>query len=73
MVNLSIAALGLAVLLPLSAAAPAVSPSAPAVIPRDEGFSFEQWVEDILADPEGDHLSPEEAVKAAEKGTRSRE
>lgn len=31
-------------------------------------FSFVQWVEDIIANPDGDHLSPEEAVarKAAE-------
>lgn len=28
--------------------------------------SFEQWIEDIIADPEGDHLAPEEAVAAHE-------
>lgn len=27
-------------------------------------FTFAQWVEDIIADPNGDHLSPEEAVAA---------
>lgn len=27
-------------------------------------FTFVQWVEDIIADPHGDHLSPEEAVAA---------
>ncbi|CRK24994.1 hypothetical protein BN1708_014097, partial [Verticillium longisporum] len=27
-------------------------------------FSFEQWVEDIIANPDGKHLSPEEAVDA---------
>lgn len=27
-------------------------------------FTFVQWVEDIIADPDGNHLSPEEAVAA---------
>lgn len=27
-------------------------------------FTFAQWIEDIIADPHGDHLSPEEAVAA---------
>ncbi|KAG7120502.1 hypothetical protein HYQ44_004998 [Verticillium longisporum] len=27
-------------------------------------FSFEQWVEDIIASPDGKHLSPEEAIDA---------
>lgn len=27
-------------------------------------FTFVQWIEDIIADPAGDHLSPEEAVAA---------
>jgi hypothetical protein len=30
------------------------------------GFSFETWVHGIIADPEGDHLSPAEAVAAAQ-------
>lgn len=44
----------------LVAAVPAASSTTP--------FSFAQWVEDIIANPDGDHLSPEEAVarKAAE-------
>lgn len=27
-------------------------------------FTFVQWVEDIIVNPEGDHLTPEEAVEA---------
>lgn len=27
-------------------------------------FTFTQWIEDIIADPTGSHLSPEEAVAA---------
>lgn len=44
----------------LVAAVPTTSSTTP--------FSFVQWVEDIIANPDGDHLSPEEAVakKAAE-------
>ncbi|KAM5344514.1 hypothetical protein ACJ41O_013050 [Fusarium nematophilum] len=29
-----------------------------------EQFSYEKWVDGIIADPNGNHLSPEEAVKA---------
>lgn len=29
-------------------------------------FSFENWVEDIISNPNGDYMSPEEAVKAWE-------
>lgn len=71
MVNFMIATLGLAALVPLSVAAPAGSQTAPEAIPRDDAFSFQQWIDDIVADPEGDHLSPEEAVKVAQKETRS--
>ncbi|KAG8170183.1 hypothetical protein KVR01_000928 [Diaporthe batatas] len=44
----------------LVAAVPTTSSTTP--------FSFVQWVEDIIANPDGDHPSPEEAVamKAAE-------
>jgi hypothetical protein len=27
-------------------------------------FTFAQWIEDIIANPDGNHLSPEEAVAA---------
>ncbi|KAG9250223.1 uncharacterized protein F5Z01DRAFT_678021 [Emericellopsis atlantica] len=32
---------------------------------RSESFSFEKWTEEIIADPSGDHLSPEDAFKLA--------
>lgn len=38
----------------------AAAPSAP----TSTEFTFAQWIEDIIADPTGDHLSPEEAVAA---------
>jgi hypothetical protein len=38
----------------------AAAPSAP----TSNEFTFAQWIEDIIADPTGDHLSPEEAVAA---------
>ena len=41
-----------------SAATAAAAPAAAA------DFSFAQWIEDIIADPSGAHLSPAEAVEA---------
>jgi hypothetical protein len=68
MVRLS-SALGLATLVSCTVAAPA---GATGFQPRKwkwklatPGFSFEAWVNGIIADPEGDHLSPAEAVAAA--------
>ena len=40
---------------------------ATAALPAGEltaAFSFEKWVEDIIANPTGKHLSPDEAVAA---------
>ncbi|TDZ29455.1 hypothetical protein C8034_v000383 [Colletotrichum sidae] len=53
---------GLLALVPLIAAAPAASEAnidvrEAEVVP----FSFEKWAEDIIANPNGKHLSPEEA------------
>lgn len=36
---------------------------------RSEKFSFEKWARDIIADPNGDHLSAREALDAANQGT----
>ena len=46
--------------------------AAPPTLPQHadgqvKGFSFEEWVNGIIADPEGDHLSPEEAIKATQE------
>ncbi|KAJ4342408.1 hypothetical protein N0V87_001026 [Didymella glomerata] len=49
----------LPVLLALSTSV-AAAPSTP----TSTEFTFAQWIEDIIADPTGDHLSPEEAVAA---------
>ena len=38
----------------------AAAPSAP----TSTEFTFAQWIEDIIADPTGSHLSPAEAVAA---------
>jgi membrane-bound lytic murein transglycosylase B len=41
------------------------APSSPSAAPAAAAdFSFAQWVEDIIADPAGAHLSPLEAVEA---------
>ncbi len=46
------------------AGAVAIEPQAK---PRAAAFvSFEQWVEDIIANPDGEHLSPDEALAAHE-------
>lgn len=56
MVNFAPHALAALALAALVAAIPTTTSTAP--------FTFVQWVEDIIANPEGDHLSPEEAVAA---------
>ncbi|KAL3496758.1 hypothetical protein BJX62DRAFT_231961 [Aspergillus germanicus] len=72
MVRLS-SALGLAALVSCTVAAPAAATgfqhSEMEMEARDtgSGFSFEAWVNGIIADPEGDHLSPAEAVAAAQE------
>lgn len=41
------------------------APSSPSAAPAAAAdFSFAQWVEDIIANPAGAHLSPSEAVEA---------
>ena len=68
MVKISLV-MGLAALAPFSMAQPIDQDQNQGVA---SGFSFEAWVNDIIADPEGDHLSPEEAIAAAlEDGTVS--
>ncbi|KAI9899781.1 hypothetical protein N3K66_006242 [Trichothecium roseum] len=68
MVKISLV-MGLAALAPFSMAQPIDQDQNQGVA---SGFSFEAWVNDIIANPEGDHLSPEEAVAAAlEDGTVS--
>ncbi|KAF4453072.1 hypothetical protein FALBO_16068 [Fusarium albosuccineum] len=45
---------------------------APAADEAAQPFSVERWVDGILADPNGDHLSPEEAAEQyAKHGSRS--
>lgn len=54
----------LAALAALSTSALA-APSSPSAAPAAAAdFSFAQWVEDIIANPAGAHLSPSEAVEA---------
>jgi hypothetical protein len=50
---------GLAIFLPLTAAMPAEMDSVGARAPE---FSFEDWANQIAANPDGDVLSPEEAA-----------
>lgn len=38
--------------------------AAPSAAAAAADFSFAQWVEDIISDPSGAHLSPSEAVEA---------
>jgi hypothetical protein len=54
--ELLLASLALAPALALPAAAPTEVES--------EVFSFGKWIDDIIDNPDGDHLSPEEAVAA---------
>ncbi|KAL1852478.1 hypothetical protein Daus18300_012159 [Diaporthe australafricana] len=56
MVNFAAHALAALAFTALVAAVPTTTSTAP--------FTFVQWVEDIIANPDGDHLSPEEAVAA---------
>lgn len=47
----------------------------PAPASNDNGaqaFSWENWVEGIIADPNGDHLSPEDAVEASKAAESKR-
>ncbi|KAM0420398.1 hypothetical protein ACHAPT_011818 [Fusarium lateritium] len=50
--------------LTLSALAILASTSLVAAMPAAQPFSVESWANDIIANPNGDHLSPEEAAKA---------
>lgn len=67
MVNISLV-MGLAAFTSFSLAHP---------VEQDEGtvtssFSFEEWANGISADPEGNHLSPDEAISSAiQFGTES--
>jgi hypothetical protein len=55
MVNLSLPLLAVLALAVSVTAAPATSATS---------FTFAQWIEDIIANPDGDHLTPEQAVEA---------
>ena len=57
MVRSSLPALALLALSVSAAAVPAANPPA-------APFTMTQWIEGIIADPAGDHLTPEEAVAA---------
>lgn len=67
MVKFMIPLFGLAALT-LAAPAPSQSSNMEA---RNDAFSFQEWIDEIVASPEGEHMSPEDAFKAAQKGTRS--
>lgn len=69
MVKFMIPVFGLAA---LTLAAPAPSP-ATNMEARDDAFSFQAWIDEIVANPEAEHMSPEDAYKAAQKSTRSGE
>lgn len=58
MVHYFVPAFALLALSASVAAVPTASNTSPVV------FSFVQWIEDIIANPDGDHLTPEEAVAA---------
>ncbi|KAJ5006675.1 hypothetical protein K4K48_002842 [Colletotrichum sp. SAR 10_66] len=67
MVNFVLGAVAtLAAVAPLAAAAPAAT-QAPEI------FSFAKWVDGIIANPHGDNLTPEEAVKAYYKSVNASE
>lgn len=66
MVNL-IRTAGLLALIPLIAAAPTAAEATEQNVP----FSFEKWAEDIIANPNGQHPSPEEAIALAFNQTSS--
>lgn len=54
MVQIGLPALAFLATISMVAAAPA----------ETKAFTFSQWIEDIIANPDGDHLSPEQAVAA---------
>nr|XP_036582728.1 uncharacterized protein CTRU02_07281 [Colletotrichum truncatum]KAF6791519.1 hypothetical protein CTRU02_07281 [Colletotrichum truncatum] len=67
MVNF-IRAAGLLAIIPLIAAAPTATEANVAVRAAEQEavpFSFEKWAEDIMANPNGQHPSPEEALALA--------
>lgn len=67
MVNYMVPLFGLTA---ISLAAPAPSQSS-TLNTRDGAFSFQEWINEIAANPDGEHMSAEDAYKAAQKGTRS--
>ncbi|KAM5345694.1 hypothetical protein ACJ41O_011555 [Fusarium nematophilum] len=70
MVHLSSSTLAILASASVVAGMPSTSPAGSLSLASNhdaqQPFSFESWVESIIANPDGDHLSPEEAVKAAE-------
>ncbi|KXH48453.1 hypothetical protein CSIM01_04832 [Colletotrichum simmondsii] len=60
-------AAGLLALVPFIAAAPTAAEATEQNLP----FSFERWAEDIIANPNGQHPSPEEAMALAFNQTSS--
>lgn len=69
MVNFMIPALGVAALTSFSMAAPGARISME-LAQRDSSFSFTQWVEDKINDPEGANLTAEEAWEKAQNAER---
>jgi hypothetical protein len=63
------AALTTVALLAVCRAVGAAPAAAAAVV--TSSFSFAEWVEQIIADPQGDHLTPEQAVAAFQAGQNS--
>lgn len=62
MVRPSVSVLALMASTALAAAVPATLATNAEI--RSSTFSFSSWVEEIIANPDGDHLSPDEAVEA---------
>ncbi|TQN67732.1 hypothetical protein CSHISOI_07716 [Colletotrichum shisoi] len=60
MVNFALPAVAAVVLAQLTGASPVVATRSDAV----EVFSFGKWIDGIIANPEGDNLTPDEAVEA---------
>lgn len=67
MVKFTTTLLGLAA---LAAAAPA--PQASSLEAREDAFSFQAWIDEIVASPEAEHMSAEDAYKAAQKSHHKR-
>jgi len=44
------------------------APTAPETELVTSSFSFAEWVEGIIADPQGNHLTPEQAIAAFNAG-----